>query len=238
MEQPYYIVRKFQGCFVFIPKFSDVFFFSNVPNILVIKCVEHNLRKSQVTRKKNSEYLRGTPNDGFLLNALKTLFGLSRVLLDLQKYILSGAIKFISVRPCLGQLESFRNYQGFTDYFPENFTAIHRFYESEIFLIPPLPIAFWIPKILGFPFSAKNSVIWGMKCEKLNFRKSQGIYQISFESCSIKGTVIQKFLAFLKVQKILGNFLLLRTEKSRWVPPGMQLLSGNKAYLTVTQCKT
>ena len=73
---------------------------------------------------------------------------------------------------CSAILESFRNYQSFTDYFPENFTAIHRFYESEIFLIPPLPIAFWIPKILGFPFSAKNSVIWGMKCEKLNFRKS------------------------------------------------------------------
>ena len=73
---------------------------------------------------------------------------------------------------CSASLESFRNYQSFTDYFPENFTAIHRFYESEFFLIPPLPIAFWIPKIVGFPFSAKNSVIWGMKCEKLNFRKS------------------------------------------------------------------
>ena len=50
----------------------------------MVKCVEHNLRKSYgVTREKNSEYLRGAPNDGFLLNALKTLFGLSRVLLAL-----------------------------------------------------------------------------------------------------------------------------------------------------------
>jgi len=54
----------------------------------------------------------------------------------------------MSVRLCLGQLESFRNYQNFTDYIPENFTAIHRFYESD-FLIP-LSIAFWIPNILGF----------------------------------------------------------------------------------------
>ena len=36
----------------------------------------------------------GVSNEGFLLNALKTLFRLSRVLLD----ILSEAIKFVSVR--------------------------------------------------------------------------------------------------------------------------------------------
>ena len=42
--------------------------------------------------------VRGTLNDGFLLNTLKTLFILSRVLLDLQKCILLGAIKFVSVR--------------------------------------------------------------------------------------------------------------------------------------------
>ena len=147
------MLENSRGASSFIPKFSDVFF-SNVPNILVIKCLEHNLRKSQVTRKKNSEYLIGTANDGFLLNALKTFFGLSRVLLDLQKYILSGAIKFISVRPCLGQLEPFRNY---TDYFPENFASIHRFYESD-FLIP-LSIAFWIPKILGFPLIFLQEIV-------------------------------------------------------------------------------
>ena len=44
------------------------------------------------------QYLSGAPNDGFLLNSLKTLFSLSRVLLDIQKCILSGTIKFISVR--------------------------------------------------------------------------------------------------------------------------------------------
>ena len=39
----------------------------------------------------------GAPNDGFLLNALKSLFWLSRVLLDLQKCILSDAIGICSV---------------------------------------------------------------------------------------------------------------------------------------------
>ena len=38
---------------------------------------------------------QGSPNDGFLLNTVKTLFRLSR---DLLKCILSGAIKFVPVR--------------------------------------------------------------------------------------------------------------------------------------------
>ncbi|CAH3016490.1 unnamed protein product [Porites evermanni] len=38
----------------------------------------------------------GAPNDGFLLNTLKTLFRLSRVLLDLCSCILSCAIRFVS----------------------------------------------------------------------------------------------------------------------------------------------
>ena len=40
----------------------------------------------------------GTPNDVFLLNALKTLFWLSKVLLDLKESILSDAVKSVSVR--------------------------------------------------------------------------------------------------------------------------------------------
>ena len=63
-------------------------------------------------------HIPGAPKDGLLLNALKTLFRLSRVLLDLWKYILISAIKFISVRSSWVQLESFRNYQGFSIMFP------------------------------------------------------------------------------------------------------------------------
>ena len=53
------MIRNFQWCFVFIPKFSGDTFCSNIiPNILVKKCEEHKFRKSQVTNQKNSEYLR------------------------------------------------------------------------------------------------------------------------------------------------------------------------------------
>ena len=41
----------------------------------------------------------------------------------------------------------------------------------KIFLIP-LSITFFNPKILGFLFSTSNSLTWGVKCEKFNFRKS------------------------------------------------------------------
>ena len=39
----------------------------------------------------------GAPNDDLLLNTLKTFFRLSKVVYDFQKYILSGALKLVSV---------------------------------------------------------------------------------------------------------------------------------------------
>ena len=56
----------------------------------------------------------GVINNGLLLNTLKTLFKLSRILLDLKKCILSGTIKFLSVWLSLANLRSFRNYKGFS----------------------------------------------------------------------------------------------------------------------------
>ena len=40
----------------------------------------------------------GAPNDGFLLNTLKALFRLSRVIFDIKKSILGVALKFLSFR--------------------------------------------------------------------------------------------------------------------------------------------
>ena len=39
-----------------------------------------------------------------------------------------------------------------------------------------LSITYFNLNILSFLFSSKNSLIWGVKCEKLNFKKSYGIY--------------------------------------------------------------
>ena len=78
----------------------------------------------------------------------------------------------------LGELESFRNYN-----FPKILDELTSITKVRIFLIP-LAITFLNPKILGSLFSTKNSPTWEATCEKLNFRKSSGIYKISFEYCT------------------------------------------------------
>ena len=73
--------------------------------------------------------ISGAPNDRFLLNALKTLFSVPRVLLDLQKCILSGAIKFGSVRSSQGNLslsEITRASELFSRKFQMQFNALRK----------------------------------------------------------------------------------------------------------------
>ena len=98
----------------------------------------------------------GAPNEGFLLNTLKTLFRLSRVLLDLSKCIINGAIKFVSAQPAFwGELESFSKLHGLQYYFSENSSFnFWRITKVRIFLIP-LSITFLNPKISGFLFLRK-----------------------------------------------------------------------------------
>ena len=65
----------------------------------------------------------------------------------------------------LGQLESFRNYKGLSIIFPKIVDVILSFAKMRIFLIF-LSVAFSNPNILGFLFLQKNSLTWGLKCEK------------------------------------------------------------------------
>ena len=96
--------------------------------------------------------LSGAANDDFLLNTLKAVFTLSRVLLHLKKSILSGAIKFVSVRSTQGNLSPLM--------LPK--------WEFFLFLCPsPFLIRIFVS------FFTKNSLTWGVKCEKLNYRKSE-----------------------------------------------------------------
>ena len=128
----------------------------------------------------------GGPNDRFLLNALKTLFSVPRVLLDLQKCILSGAIKFVSVRSSQGNLsllEITRASELFSRKFQMQFNALRK---CEFFGFPsPSPIYEKQPN-LGCKMSEKNLQ-----------DKRRKLY--------MSGTIIQKFLGVLKLWKILGN---------------------------------
>ena len=76
-------------------------------------------------RFKFAVFIRSTPRrfpPKFIEN---TFFKLSRVLLDIQKCILGGAIKFVSVRSTqLWEIESFRNFEGFCIISPKMSYAI------------------------------------------------------------------------------------------------------------------
>ena len=56
----------------------------------------------------------------------------------------------------LGELESFRNYEGFSIIFPKILDAVYLITKLRILLIL-LSITLLNPKMLGFRFSAKNN---------------------------------------------------------------------------------
>ena len=69
----------------------------------------------------------------------------------------------------LGALEYFRNYKGFSIIFPKILDALNVFKKVIIFLIAPHHI--FESEHFRF-FGTKSSLIWTVKCEKFNFRKS------------------------------------------------------------------
>ena len=92
----------------------------------------------------------GAPNDGFLLNALiKTLFWLSKVLLDLLEKHSKRRCKICICSVILGELESIRNYKGLRIIFPQILDEIWRITKVRHSLIP-LSTTLLNPKIVGF----------------------------------------------------------------------------------------
>ena len=82
---------------------------------------------------------------------------------------LRNQIRFCSV--LLGEIESFRNYEGFS-IFPENFRCNLTWYEGENLSDSSFHHIFKSENF-RFPFFyEKYHLTWGVKCEKLNFRKS------------------------------------------------------------------
>ena len=113
---------------------------------------------------QSSSISSGAPNDDFLLYTLKTLFRLSKVLLDLQKYILKAELKNFHL---FGDFESSWNYKGFRIIFPKNF--LER--ENENFSGTSISITFLNPKILGFLLLRKTTFLGEWNVKNLSFRK-------------------------------------------------------------------
>ena len=81
-------------------------------------------------------------------------------------------------------------------------------FTMEIIFLIPLSITFLNPKILGFFFSSKNSLTLGAKCEKLNFRRSQGIHYMSFENCTSMEQSSRNFQPSSSKENSTQNLLL------------------------------
>ena len=69
--------------------------------------------------------------------------------------------------------KSFRNYKGFSIVFPENFRCNLSFYERENFSDSYLNHTFE-SEHFRFLFSKKNSITWGVKCQKFTLQKIVG----------------------------------------------------------------
>ena len=144
----------------------------------------------------------------FALTTLKPLFRLSRALLDIQKCILSSAIKFVSFRTYQGNLSLFEITGALVFIFSRQFQLqLHckSFTKGRIFLIP-LCIAFSIPNISGFLFLRKKELNLGSEMGRIKLQKILGNLLDKLRKLYMNGTVIQKFLTFLKLQKTLSNF--------------------------------
>ena len=68
-----------------------------------------------------------------------------------------------------GDFQSFGNYKGFSIIFPKMLDAIYRFSNERIF--DSYLNNIFESENLRFPFSTKDSITCGVKCQKLSFRK-------------------------------------------------------------------
>ena len=117
----------------------------------------------------------------------------------------------------------FSKLPGLKNYFPENFRCKLTFYESENFSDSSLH---HILEAKNFRFSCglfctKNSLTWGEKCEKLDFRKSQKINYIRFKNCTWMECSSRNSKQFSSNKKFYAIFASLNkyyTENNRWVP--------------------
>ena len=111
----------------------------------------------------------------------------------------------------LGELESFRNYNGFRiNYYAENFRCNLTLTKVRSFLFSSLYDSFESEKF-RFPFSTKNSPTWRVKCEKNKLQKIVWNLLDKLRKMYMNWMGIQKFLAVLKQQRKSRPCLLFRT---------------------------
>ena len=171
-------------------------------------------------------FYSGAPNDGFLPMHWKHFFRLSRVLLDLYKCIPSSAIQFVFVWSSWENLSLFEISGASVYYCPANYSC--NFILSFFFILSPSQFWIWIFQVSFF--LRLNSLALGVKCEKLNFRKSYGILLDKVWKF-INGTIIHTNFCCPQVIENYRQYLL----------PGQifyrKQSSGASVYLSVYHLK-
>ena len=158
---------------------------------------------------------------------LKTHFSLPKVLLDLQKYILSGTIKCLSGRSSSqGNLSLFELTRAPEYCFPENLRRSLKYYDRKTFSDSSIRHIF-SSENFRFSFPTKNNLTLGVKFKRLIV----GI----FLELYLNGTDIQKFLAFFQLLKILGNFCF--SEKNNLQKTVNGYLQGSLDQSLTDRCK-
>ena len=159
------------------------------------------------------QYLSGAPNDGFLLNSLKTLFSLSRVLLDIQKCILSGTINLYPFGHPRGNSSLFEISRNSILFSRKCFKHFKHFItKMRIFLIPLAITFLWPERGLGFVFSKKNSLNWGVKCMKFKLQKIVGnLLELASKTVHEWNDHVE-IISSPQVIENSGQYLLLRTD--------------------------
>ena len=128
----------------------------------------------------------------------------------------------------------FSKLQGLRYYFPQSFRCNFKFYRNENFSDSPLHRIFESDNF-RFPFSRKNSLTWGLKCEIKLITKS---YREFIRSAT---KIVQKWNGHLEIFSLLqaienvSQFLLLRTDILQKKVAGLPLAPlrhQKKGYLT------
>ena len=140
----------------------------------------HELFREFFLWNMKTPLLSRAPNDGFLLNEVKTLFRLPcGAKKNSEKYYLFGHPRIIKPSKL----------QGLQYYLPEKFKRNLKFFENENFPDSSLHRIFGFENF-GFLFSTKNSLTEGVNWEKLWLWKIVGNILDTLRKFYMNGTVI------------------------------------------------
>ena len=159
-----------------------------------------------------AELWTGAPNDGFVLNTLKTLFRLSSVAFRCLEMNSKPRYKICVCSVIPGERESFRDYQVFSIIFPKILDAMWRIRKERFLFLIHLSFTFFNPKILHFLFSSNNNLTWGVKCEKNKYQKIVGNLD-ELRKFYINGTVMHlEIFSRPQSKENSRQYLRLRTD--------------------------